>query len=201
MPLESASGSFTGSWSVHDSWSEAFVGIRRLVYELLPQPSVRQSAEDGALCQLALIGSNHLMEVALYKLLQPFTLASSGGIASLTAALLDEASYHHMLSRWLPAACGKHVDLQAQPYKSTEALRRRRNAVVHKSSAPTTVPMARAALFSSIQGCRAVFAHAGVAFPYEGFIQKSGLTTVRLKVEQDQLVSGVRRGDLGRIGL
>lgn len=175
MSLQSVSSTLTISWSIHDSWSEAFVGARRLVYELLPQPNERQSAEDGALCQLALVGSNHLMEVALYKLLQPFAAASGSGVASLTAALLEEASYHQMLTRWLPAACGKAVDVQAQPYKSTEALRRRRNAVVHKSSAPTTIPMARAALFSSVQGCRALFAHAGVAFPYEGFIQKSSL--------------------------
>lgn len=172
MSLRSVSSSCTTSWSIHDSWSESYVGVRHLVYDLLPPISVKTSAEDSALCQLALVGGNHLVEVALYKLLQPFAAAGNGGMDALTKALLEEASYHQMLTRWLPAVSGSSADLQAQPFKSTESLRRRRNATVHKSSAFATVQMARSALFSAVQGCHALFFHASVEFPYESFLVK-----------------------------
>ena len=75
------------SWSIHDSWTEAFVGTRKLVYELLPSTTFSAKAEDGALCQLALVGANHLMEIAIYKILLPHTKAT-GQLSILTQKLL-----------------------------------------------------------------------------------------------------------------
>ena len=174
MSRTSISASFTFSWLSHDSWSESYVGTRRLTYDILPAPTAHTNAEESALCQLALIGANHLMEVALYKALLPHAKANSTN-SRLTEALLDDASYYHMLTKWLPAASGKSVDLNSEPFVSTERLRRRRNDTIHKTSALATVEMARSALFSSVAGTREVFAIADQPFPYEPVLKKFSL--------------------------
>ena len=99
------------SWSILDSWTEAFVGTRKLVYELLPSTTFSAKAEDGALCQLALVGANHLMEIAIYKILLPHTKAT-GQLSILTQKLLEQASYHSMLTDWLPTIAGTQLNLQ-----------------------------------------------------------------------------------------
>lgn len=156
---------------MHDSWSEAYVGTRRLTYDILPPPTERQKAEDGALCQLALVGANHLMEVGLATLLRP----RIGVNPSFTKTKYEEASYWCALSRWVPVVSGKSLALDVEPFLSTERLRTRRNATTHKSSALATVAMARSALFSAVEGTRALHAHFGVAFPYERFFAKHPL--------------------------
>jgi hypothetical protein len=166
MPLKPVSASFTIKWSVHDSWSELYVGIRRLVYAILPPDVASQTAEDSALCQLALVGASSLMEVALFKLLQPF---AATGKAGLTQKKLENAGYADMLGI-LEEVTGTPLDRTVQPLRSTEALRKRRNQTIHKSSALATVPMARAALFSAVEGCRHTYSHAGLTFPYESFL-------------------------------
>ena len=123
MPRHYVTATVTSAWTIHDSWTETYVGVRHIIYDLLPSPGVRMSAETRTLCQLALLGANHLMEIALYKLLKPYT-KSSGAIAPLTAALLIEATYHQMLTRWVQAASGKALDLSCDPFLSTERLPR-----------------------------------------------------------------------------
>jgi hypothetical protein len=169
MPLVTSSATF--SWLNHDSWSEAYVGTRKLAYELLPSTQSSVKAVDGALCQLALIGANHLMEIALYKILQPHANAT-GTVSSLTEKKLADASYNLMLTKWLPDIAGNETNLTIEPLLSTERLRHRRNATAHKSSALATVEMARSALFSAVQGSYALFALSGTKFPYEPFMQK-----------------------------
>lgn len=169
MPLKTISTDFTIRWSVHDSWSELYVGVRRLIYQILPKDIASQNADYSALCQLGLVGASNLVEVGLYKLLQPFASAGSGG---LTLKKLEKAGYADMLEM-LEKVTGKPLEREAQPVKSTESLRKRRNQTVHKSSALATVPMARAALFSAVAGCRHLYAHAGVPFPYASFLSDS----------------------------
>lgn len=171
MQTHTVTAEFTFSWLNNNTWSEAYVGVRRLAYEVLPTSQGSATAEDGALCQLALIGANHLMEVGLYRVLLPYAKATSK-VAALTEALLSDATYHHMLARWLPLISGKQIDLGAEPFASTERLRRRRNDTAHKSSALATVGMAKSALFSAVEGTRAVYKHAATPFPYEAFFAK-----------------------------
>ena len=168
MTHRSVSASFTIKWSVHDSWSELYVGIRRVVYSLLPADIASQTPEDSALCQLGLVGASNLVEVALFKLLQPFAASGAGG---LTPKKLENAGYAEMLE-YLEKVTGKPLHRDEQPFKSTETLRKRRNATIHKSSAIATVPMVRAALFSAVEGCRRIYLHAGIMFPYESFLAK-----------------------------
>ncbi len=80
-----------------------------------------------------------------------------------------------MLSLWLSKMTGKSVDLSAQPFRSSEALRKRRNETVHKSSALATVPMARAALFSAVETSQAIYLHTGERFPYSSVLTEHPL--------------------------
>lgn len=168
MPLHPVQASFTMSWLTHDSWSEAYVGTRRLVYDILPSSIAAQTAEDGALCQLAIVGANHLMEVGLAKLLRSF----AGMHPAFTNRKYEEASYWLSLSHWVAVVTGMPLPLNEEPFLSTERLRTRRNATTHKSSALATVSMARSALFSAVEGTRAIHTHFGVPFPYEPFFEK-----------------------------
>lgn len=166
------SRSLTISWSVHDSWSESFIGTRHLIYNVIPPDDGHHRAvENGALCQLGLIGANHLMEISLYKVLSTL-IESPGDQLPLIKSLLDDANYYQMLTRWLPAATGTSIKIGEEPFLSTESLRRRRNATAHKTSAVATIQMVRSALYSSLQGCRAIYQSAGIDFPYEQFITK-----------------------------
>lgn len=168
MPLQPIYASFTFGWLTHDSWSEAYVGTRRLAYEILPSSIAEQTAEDGALCQLAVIGANHLMEVGLAKLLRSF----AGIHPEFTNRKYEEASYWLSISHWVAEVTGVPLLLNEEPFLSTERLRIRRNATAHKSSALATAPMARSALFSAVEGTKALYAHFGVKFPYDPFIAK-----------------------------
>lgn len=144
------------SWISHDAWSESYVGIRRLVYEILPDSSINQSAEDSALCQLAIVGCHHLMEVALFGLLRPYIGATGGGFL-LTQKQLDDSSYYKALTTWAIRVTGRSLDCNAEPLASTERLRKRRNDTVHSKSALATVEMCRSALFSAIEGTKHLY--------------------------------------------
>ncbi len=168
MPPHPVHTTFTVSWFNHDSWSTAYMGTRRLVYEVLPQSIAEQSAEDDALCQLALVGANHLMEVALSKLLQPFV----GRNETFTQRKFNEASYWLGIMHWVKELSNMPLSLDAEPFVSTERLRIRRNATVHKSSALATIPMARSALFSATEGSKALYSHFGVEFPYQPILSE-----------------------------
>jgi len=175
VPLKPLSVDFTVSWRTHDSWSELYVGVRRLVYEILPVDIASHRAEDSALCQLAVVGANSLMEVCLYKLLQSYTADATKG---LSPSKLDKASYADMV-KYLESTVGKPLDCSVQPFISTEALRRRRHATVHKTSALATGPMARSALFSAVEGCRHLYAYVGQPFPWEAYLVDTPLGVER----------------------
>lgn len=178
-----ASSTLTISYTVHDTWTEAFIGTRHLVYELLPEPSKKPSTEARTLSQLALIGANQLMEIALFRLLLPYT-RSTGRLSNLTESLLKEATYAVMLNRWVPAAVGVPVNISAEPLVSTEALRRKRNDTIHKTSAPVSVAMARSALATAVAGSKSLYAHFSQPFPYDGFL-------VRWQLPEEQLFSAL----------
>ena len=160
MATTTVSSEITMAYVAHDHWTESFVGTRHLVYTVLPEPGVKMSPEIRTLCQLALIGSHHIMEVALFGLLAPHA-AGAAQFSKLTESLLASASYHDMLTRWTPSAIGRSVDSKKEPFTSTDRLRKRRNETAHKSSATANVPMARSALYSAVQGVKALYRHFG----------------------------------------
>ncbi|MDY0362550.1 MAG: hypothetical protein RBR08_13945 [Desulforegulaceae bacterium] len=163
------------NWLSNDAWSEAFIGTRRIVYEILPSSNSEQKAEDGALCQLAIIGSNHLMEYALFDLLKPY-VNSTNDKFSISKKKLENASYFFALKNLLPKIAEQPVNLNYEPLKSTETLRMRRNETIHKTSAIATVEMSRSALFSAVEGTKYLYQICGQGFKYSSFLNKYPLS-------------------------
>jgi len=176
MPTREISAVISFPWLSHDSWTEAYVGSRRIAYDFLPETELHSNGDDGGLCKLALIGANQMMEIALYSLIRPHTL-TMGAVSGLGQSLLEEASYYHMLTKWLSAIVGTPLDLSVQPFLSTEKLRRRRNDTIHKTPAVATFAMARSAVYCAVEGSKALYTHAGIRFLYEPFLQRYPLST------------------------
>ena len=161
-------------WRSHDSWSETFIGIHRLVYEILPQQGRPQDVRDAALCQLAIVGANHLLEVSLFKLIRPSIGVDLGNL-NISEAKFKKAGYYTAISEWVGAITGNDIDLTSEPFLSTERLRERRNATAHKSSAIATTEMARSGLIAAVNGTRAIHSHFGSDFPYEKYLLENPL--------------------------
>lgn len=160
----------TLAWNIHDAWTEAYVGVRYVIYELLPEPRRRLSAEALALCQLGLIGANHLMEVGLYRFL--ISRPSYASLSQRKKTKLRKATYKDMLTKWVPELAYWAPDLLSPPFSCTERLRARRNDTVHKTSARANVPMCRSAIYSSVSAASELWRKSGDVFPYEGILSK-----------------------------
>jgi hypothetical protein len=176
VPLRPVDRTFTLSWLIHDSWSETYVGTRKLIYEVLPSKSSELTGETAALCQLAIVGANHMMEVALFSLIRP-SIGAQPPAFSITQAQFDDAGYYKALTSCVAAIAGVQPDLSIEPFLSTAVLRKRRNDTVHKTSAIATVEMARAALYSAVEGTKALYAHFGKPFRYQPFMEKYPMPT------------------------
>ncbi len=161
--MKTINASSSISWGASDAWLESYAGTHRLIYKILPQAPWEQSYEDAGLSQLALIGANHLMEIALGQLLAPL-LRSTG---EYSKSKFEEAGYRRLLSNWVPELTGVTIPIDSEPFKSTELLRDRRNATIHKSSAIASVDIAQSALYSAVHGCIALYDHLGEDFPYQ----------------------------------
>ncbi|SEA12299.1 hypothetical protein SAMN05660420_01287 [Desulfuromusa kysingii] len=171
MPLQPLDKTFKIAWLNHDSWTESYIGTRKLVYEVLPAKNNDLTEETSALCQLAVVGANHMMEVALFGLIRPH-IGSQLPDFSITQKQFDNGGYHKALTNWVEPITGSPLDLSAEPFLSTELLRKRRNDTVHKSSAIATVEMARAALYSAVEGTKALYTHFGNQSKYRPFLEK-----------------------------
>ena len=137
----------------------------RLAAGLTPSQKIAAAVLAGAVC----LG---LLFAAFFSGRGEFTALArhqDGGELRRMALKLENAGYAEMLE-YLEKVTGKPLHRDEQPFKSTETLRKRRNATIHKSSAIATVPMVRAALFSAVEGCRHTYLHAGIMFPYESFL-------------------------------
>lgn len=147
--------------------------MHRLIYELLPLPSMHQRAEDGALCQLALVGSQHIVEIALTNLLRPFVAeALTSPANSKGKRQFEHASHLKRLNYWVPKVTGRIIQFDEEPFISLDRLRDRRNSTVHAESSLATVQMARSALFSAVRGTQALHRHFGQPFPYKQVLSK-----------------------------
>lgn len=168
--IHSGIAKFSVSYDVHDAWTQAYVGVRHLIYELLPPPGRKLSIEHQAMCQLALVGANHLMEVALYRYLE--SRPKHARLNDRKKTELRKATYAAMLQTWIAELADWSPALDSPPFQCTERLRRRRNDTVHKTPATANVPMCRSAIFSAVTGTRTMWKISGEAFPYQGFLDK-----------------------------
>lgn len=121
------------------------------------------------------------MEITLGKLLS--------SVAPVTGkhshAQLKDTQYYAMLTEWVAALTEAPIELSSEPFKSTEVLRKRRNATIHKSSAVASVGMAQSAIYTAVQGCIALYQHFGAAFPYHDVLREYPLKDAPLFSEID----------------
>ena len=167
MPLICAS--FSASWLRHNSWSQTYVGLRKLINDVLPAGTSKIEAEDSALCQLAVISSNQLMEIALFDLLKKYVNSTCG--FNLAEKQYESSSYYFAITELSEKAVGTAIDLSVEPFISTERLRKRRNATVHKSSALADIAMAQSALYTAVQGVKALCIHFNEPRKYDVFLK------------------------------
>jgi|WetSurMetagenome_2_1015567.scaffolds.fasta_scaffold106017_3 hypothetical protein len=164
------------SFDSYDTWSELYVGIHHLVYDILPPTVSQQKAEDRVLCQLAIVGANHMMEFALFDLIRPHIDIKKDNKNNIivTQEKYKDAKYYTALSNWVEQLTDEKIDLKKEPFLSTECVRKRRNSTVHKESALATVEMARSALFSVVEGTKELYSHFKKQFPenYQHFMDK-----------------------------
>ena len=49
MTTTTVTATHGGSYTIHDTWTELYVGIHQLIYRVLPAPGERVKAEDRAI--------------------------------------------------------------------------------------------------------------------------------------------------------
>lgn len=147
-------------WLNLDAWSETYVGARWLVEDELPQKQWEALPRHGPLSQLALIAAHQLVEIALFSSVERLIRRSPGAYPKEERELsAGKAPFTRVFTRW-PQRLGKPAfDLTAEPFKSVEALRKQRNRTVHAESALVSLPMARSAVHSAVEGSRAITDH------------------------------------------
>lgn len=172
MPLRPLQVTYRARWLSLDAWASAYIGTRKLVYELLPAHSYHGSAEDTGLGRLALVGANHLMEVALRNVLL-LAWQAQASHADTAPPWSEEAPYTRLLKHWLPKMSEPPApDWRSEPFSSALRLLERRNDTIHGRSALVTPEMARSALFSAVIGSEALFKHVEQDFPYRTLLEQ-----------------------------
>ena len=179
------------NWINHSLWSEIFVGLHKIVYQLLPQHQHEMTIEDSALSRLVIISSHQLMEIALFDLINESINKITEENISLKA--IQETNYFKAFIEiengskvgkpWIRQITGIAIDPLQEPFLSTEKVRKRRNSTIHKDSALANVEMARSALYSEVMGAKALYSHFNEAFPYEKALEKYPLETHKLLSE------------------
>lgn len=143
-----------------DAWSETYIAARWLVEDELPRKQWEALPRHGPLSQLALIAAHQLVEIALFSSVERLIRLSLGAYPKEEWELsAGKVPFSRVFTRW-PQQLGKPAfDLAAEPFKSVESLRKQRNRTVHAESALVSLPMARAAVHSAVEGSRAITDH------------------------------------------
>lgn len=156
-----------------DSWSETYLAARWLVEDELPEQQWRAEPRHGPLSQLVLIAAHRLVEMQLFGAVRKLLDASPGMHPDIEGKFV-KGTFDEAFKRWPARLTGQSFDISVEPFKSAAALQQRRNATVHKEAALCSLPMARAALFSSVEASRAIAAHllGPAGFAYEAVLAK-----------------------------
>jgi hypothetical protein len=161
-------------WLSLDAWSEAYVGAQWLAQDELPEKQWETQPRHGPLSQLVLIASHRLVEIMLFRCIREILEASPGKFPAIERKFF-RASFEEAFSVW-PAKLGfLPFDTTAQPFASIKRLQDRRNSTIHKESALVTLEMARSALFSAVEGSKAIATHlcgAKSGFRYDRVLEK-----------------------------
>lgn len=174
------SSSASVGWLNLDWWSTPYVGAQWLATKELPDQQWQAEPHHGALSQLLLISSHHLVELMLFRCIRE-VLEAKPGMFPKHEKQLPRAHFDDAFTRWPEElGCGS-FDMQVQPYSSVKRLQERRNATIHKDSALTSLTMAKSALYSAVEGAKGIAIHfrGASGFPYERVLQKYTLPEQR----------------------
>jgi len=120
------------------------------------------------------------VEIALYSSVERLIRLSSGTYSKKERELSSgKVPFSRVLSTWPQRLVKPAFDLTVEPFKSIEALRKQRNRTVHAESALVSLPMARSALHSAVEGSRAITDHllGTHAFAYDRVLAKYPLNS------------------------
>lgn len=171
MPQISTTASI--GWLNLDWWSDPYVGAHWLATKELPDQQWQAQTHHGALSQLLLISSHHLVEMMLFRCIKEI-LKSKPGIFPRHEKQFSRARFDDLFSRWPKELGFENFDMTTQPYSSIKRLQDRRNSTIHKDSTLTSLNMAKSALYSAVEGSRAIALHFRGAdgFPYDNVLAK-----------------------------
>ncbi len=148
----------TSGWLSLDAWSETYIGAHWLVTSTLPTHQYQADVHHGPLSQMVLLASHQLVEIMFFQCVKSIIDENPERFKEIEKSY-DTASFCLALEKWPEILTGLQFDLTQEPLKSVERLRKRRNATTHKSSALTSIEMARSALFSAIEASKAITEH------------------------------------------
>jgi len=171
--MQQVTASVSVGWLNLDAWSETYVGGRWLSEVELPKHQWETQSHHNPLANLLLIASHNLVEIALFGSIQKILQASPGKFPK-HEKLFAKARFVDVLIEWPKELGHAAFDLSVEPYSSVDRLRERRNQAIHFGSALTTLEMARSALFSAVEGSKAITGHllGPGAFKYDAVLKK-----------------------------
>jgi hypothetical protein len=149
------------------------VGAHWLSTKELPDQQWQAKPYHGALAQLLLISSHHLVEMMLFHCIKEI-FNKNHGIFLKHEKQLSQARFNDAFIKWPKELGFNSFDINVQPYASIKRLQERRNSTIHKDSALTSLKMAKSALWSAVEGSREIAVHFRGAggFPYENVLKK-----------------------------
>jgi len=167
-----------GSYRIFDVWSEVLAGTHYLLTQVSATDSTVPKVERGFLCRLVLVSSHQLVEIALYDTIKRFIDQNRDTIhpevTRRVESQLGRASLHRAIRDWpwLLLRDASVLDFSREPMQSQEALRIRRNKVVHTMSESASVQLASAGYYTGIAVSRHIHAtfFPDRPFQYEGFV-------------------------------
>lgn len=163
----------SSGWINLDAWSETYIGAHWLVKNELPAYQYQADVHHGPLSQMVLLASHQLVEIIFFQCVK-FVIDSRPGQFVEIEKTYSKASFGHALEKWPETLTGAPLDLALEPLNSVRRLKDQRNATVHKSSALTSLEMARSALFSAVEASKSIAEHfmGESGFKYEPVLQK-----------------------------
>jgi hypothetical protein len=135
---------------------------------------------------MVLIAAHQLIEIMFFQCVRVIIDGNPKRFPNIESKY-QNTSFKKALEEWPEIITGTKFNLTQEPLKSADHLRVRRNATVHKSSALTSIEMARSALFSAVEASKAISEHfrGEAAFKYNSVLHKYPL-------KQEQWFSQVR---------
>jgi hypothetical protein len=147
----------TSGWLSLDAWSETYIAAHWLLNEL-PAHNYQSAVHHGPLSQMVLIAAHQLVEIMFFQCVKNLTSESPEKFKEIERKY-ENTSFKKALECWPEIMTGTKLDLIQEPLKSADHLRARRNATVHKSSALTSIEMAKSALYSAVEASKYISNH------------------------------------------